>query len=82
MSKIVADCMDVSRSPLNSSQTKQLYSFPKTERFPRFSPLLYCSSERSRCDRLYNMPSSLSTRATGIGYGTRFNKSGCIKAYD
>jgi hypothetical protein len=39
MSKIVADSAVIARSPLNTSQTKQLYSFPKSERFRKDKPL-------------------------------------------
>ncbi len=37
MSKIVADSTEMSRSPMNTSVSKQLYSFPKSRRFERDS---------------------------------------------
>eukprot|EP00347_Sterkiella_histriomuscorum_P008017 403346688 len=53
-----------SQSPINTSASKSLYSFPKSSRFPKpHSPY---------CDSTYNVPDSFSRRATSIGYGKRF----------
>ena len=35
MSVIVKSKEEISKSPLNMSQSKQLFSFPRSERFPK-----------------------------------------------
>ena len=34
MSVLISDCYEIANSNLNNSKAKQLYSFPKSERFP------------------------------------------------
>ena len=60
------------RSPLNSSRSKQLYSFPKSNRFTN-------SNYISTAPYYQNKITALNNRATSFGYGNKFtleNKSG------
>jgi len=66
MSKVFAVSTDVSKSPLNSSKSKQLFSFPKSPRFDKPKILN---------DRFYDFNTTLSSRAPGIGVGDRFFRS-------
>ena len=45
----VSSCNQINRSPINSSPSKQLYSFSKDPRF---------KSEKSYCDNIYNLPNT------------------------
>lgn len=55
----------INRNCLNLSKTKQMYSFPKAERFPRS---LYIGNG---CQAIYNIPDSKSRRGASFGYGTK-----------
>jgi hypothetical protein len=70
MSVIIAKGELISKSPMNTSTSKQMYSFPKT---PRFFHL-----KSSSCDKLYNLPEVRSKREASIGYAIKsdFTKGG------
>lgn len=51
----------------NNSSSKQMYSFPRAERF------FQLSSNSSRNSKFYNIPSSLSHRSTSFGYGNKYD---------
>lgn len=53
----------INKNCLNLSKTKQMYSFPKAERFPRLSG--------NGCQAIYNLPDYKSKRGASIGYGTK-----------
>ena len=55
----------ISKSPLNHSYSKQMYSFPKDQRFRMKKP--------NRNDTFYNLPDEKSHRATSIGFGTKYD---------
>ena len=52
-------------SSIDNSPTKQKYSFPKAERFPKIS--IYGAMS------FYNIPTFKNERATSFGYGSRYN---------
>ena len=54
-------------SSIDNSPSKQKYSFPKAERFPKIS--VYGAMS------FYNLPSVKNMRATSFGYGSRYNFS-------
>ena len=64
MSVIVKSKMEISRSPINQSTSKQMYSFSKADRFP---PL----KTKGYCDIFYNLPSVTMTRFASLGKGTK-----------
>lgn len=64
MSIIVASGEAISKNILNSSRSKQMYSFSKTKRF-------YNSDSIGSATFYYNLPSVKSKRATSIGYGSK-----------
>lgn len=76
MSVIVAAGAAISKSCLNNSRTKQMYSFSKAERFPKPRPLGK-SPEPASTDpdklpkEMYDIPSTKMTRFTKFGYGNR-----------
>ncbi|CAK86276.1 unnamed protein product (macronuclear) [Paramecium tetraurelia] len=53
----------INKSPLNHSVSKQLYSFPKANRFKEFKD--------TACPNIYTLPSMMSKRGAGIGYGQK-----------
>ena len=55
----------ISRSPVNDSISKQMYSFPKAKRFP--DP----PKNSGKTDQYYSVPDGLSKRYTNMGYGHR-----------
>lgn len=71
MSVTVSTCEQVNRAPTNNSTAKQLYSFPKANRFGTNSKLLHQSIG-------YNLPTTKAARFTSFGYGSRngFNRKG------
>lgn len=52
-------------SSIDNSPSKQKYSFPKAERFPKIS--IYGAMS------FYNLPSVRTKRSTTLGYGSRYN---------
>lgn len=54
---------EISRSPINHSTSKQMYSFSRAERFP--------AVRRGYCDTFYNVPSMTMTRYATLGRGTK-----------
>lgn len=52
-------------SSIDNSPSKQKYSFPKAERFPKIS--IYGAMS------FYNLPSCKNERSTSFGYGSRYN---------
>ena len=65
MSIILKSKIEISRSPINDSVSKQMYSFPKAERFPKLS------KNNGRTDQYYSLPNIHSIRYTTLGYGQR-----------
>jgi hypothetical protein len=65
MSFILESGEVVSKSPLNTSTSKQLYSFPKTQRFFKF--------KQTTCENFYKLPEVRTSRATTLGYGKKFD---------
>ena len=65
MSIILKSKIEINRSPINNSVSKQMYSFPKSERFPKLS------KNTGRTDKYYSLPNIHSIRYTTLGYGQR-----------
>jgi hypothetical protein len=65
MSIIIAAGETISKSPLNNSPSKMMYSFPKTQRF------FY--QKRPVCDTLYVCPDNKPKRSTSFGYGNKYD---------
>ncbi|CAD8196678.1 unnamed protein product [Paramecium octaurelia] len=59
------DFTAVNRSPLNTSKTKQMYTFSKAKR--------WVDPKDNVCPPIYQLPTTLSKRAAGIGYGKKMN---------
>lgn len=57
--------LKTNRSPLNNSRFKQLYSFPKSDRFAD-------NSYRSKAPYYDNKVTALGSRATSFGYGNKY----------
>lgn len=55
----------ISKSPLNHSHSKQMYSFPKTQRFKMNKPHVN--------DQIYSLPSVRMSRTTTQGFGTKYD---------
>ena len=66
MSVIVKSKLEISRSPINQSTSKQMYSFSRAARFP---PL----KTKGYCDTFYTLPSVTMTRYASLGKGTKFD---------
>ena len=65
-----ADYQTIHGSPLNRSISKQLYSFPKSNRFsPTPEPLCKGSYEIKR--------GAMGNRSTTFGYGNKINLADC-----
>lgn len=71
MSIIIASGETISKNVLNKSTSKQMYSFPKENRFRM--------TKSSTCNNFYNLPNVLSTRSTTLGYGTKYDFTRCNK---
>ncbi|CAD8195647.1 unnamed protein product [Paramecium pentaurelia] len=52
-------------SPLNTSKSKQMYTFSKAKR--------WIDVKDNLCPPIYQLPTTLSKRAAGIGYGKKIN---------
>ncbi|KRX09777.1 hypothetical protein PPERSA_02649 [Pseudocohnilembus persalinus] len=66
MSLIVSTPQQIHSSPLNQSKSKQLYSFPKSERFKYVG--------KSVCNQFcYDLPPVIDKRKAGIGYGNKYD---------
>lgn len=66
MSLTVSTCFQICNSPLNLSQSKHLYSFPKSQRFKDIG--------KSNCEKFcYDLPPVKDHRKAGIGYGTKYD---------
>ncbi len=63
MSILVTTPEQICKSQLNSSKSKYLYSFPKSNRFNAYIKPL--------CDNIYNIPDKFSKRKAGFGYGDK-----------
>jgi len=66
MARTLANSAECSKSQLNCSPSKQIFSFSKSPRFPE--PKVYC-------DNIYNKPSAITSRGASIGYGNRFYRA-------
>ncbi len=65
MSVIIASGEVISKSPMNNSTSKMMYSFPRTERFAyQKAPI---------CDKMYTSPDMKNTRSASFGYGTKYD---------
>ena len=71
MSVIVACGEAISNSPINTSKSKQMYSFTKAERFPKIKPT--CDGD------FYNLPEVRSKRFTTLGKGTKYDFTSLAK---
>ena len=75
-----AESTHASAHPINTSKAKQLYSFPKSKRFPNtrlppYSSYTFDGSLIFSCSchqGFYNLPSAYPSRTTGFGFGDRF----------
>eukprot|EP00357_Protocruzia_adherens_P022362 CAMPEP_0114987712 /NCGR_PEP_ID=MMETSP0216-20121206/9170_1 /TAXON_ID=223996 /ORGANISM="Protocruzia adherens, Strain Boccale" /LENGTH=390 /DNA_ID=CAMNT_0002350361 /DNA_START=37 /DNA_END=1209 /DNA_ORIENTATION=+ len=65
MSLTVQNSTEVSHSPLNLSKSKQLFSFPRTERFKREV------DHATKQAPLYSLPEVSEKRAASFGYGRK-----------
>ncbi|CAD8122428.1 unnamed protein product [Paramecium sonneborni] len=59
------DRSSINRSPLNTSTSKQMYTFPKAKRWLEVKDNL--------CPPIYQLPTTLSKRGAGIGFGKKTN---------
>lgn len=66
MSLTVSTPDEINRSPLNTSPSKQLFSFAKSKRF--IDP-----SSKINQNVAYDLPSTKSRRSASFGYGKRYN---------
>ena len=57
----------VNHNAQNNSSSKQMYSFPKAKRFFEFR------SFTTRNQEIYNIPNTLSHRATSLGFGKKYD---------
>eukprot|EP00347_Sterkiella_histriomuscorum_P017541 403348945 len=64
MSQVVSTPQQINQHPVNNSTSKQLFSFSKAERFGQPKSMM---NHRIA----YDLPSMKSTRAAGLGYGSR-----------
>ena len=64
MSITISTPNQICNNALNTSLSKSLYSFPKTERFKD-------EYKKNLCDQFYQTKTSLSNRKTGFGYGVK-----------
>jgi hypothetical protein len=65
MSIIVAQGEVISKSPMNTSKSKMMYSFSKTQRF--------FSQKKNLCDTIYTFPEVRTTRSTTFGFGNKYD---------
>lgn len=66
MSIIVASGEAISRSPINTSVSKQMFSFSKAERFPK-------PPSNGYANKFYDVPDNHSKRSTTLGKGTKYD---------
>jgi predicted transcriptional regulator len=66
MSITVSNCVSICNSPLNNSMSKNLFSFPKQERFKEHKKIL---NEKIQ----YELPNVRMTRTCGFGYGNKLD---------
>ena len=66
MSVIVASGEAISKSPINTSKSKMMYSFSKSTRFPKID-------RRGYADALYLLPEIKSKRSTTFGLGNKYD---------
>jgi len=65
MSIIDSTPQQICNSPTNSSKAKMLYSFPKSNRFPK--------DKENKCDQFYEIDKKSNRRATNLGYGNKYD---------
>lgn len=81
MSLIVSTPQQINMHPVNNSTSKFLFSFSKAQRFgdPKRIQYNFYSKLRLTINRnhkiAYDLPTTISTRAASLGYGTRYNFS-------
>lgn len=66
MSITVSSPEEINKSPLNTSPSKQLFSFPKGKRF-------IIPNSKQNQNVAYNLPTTKSRRSASFGYGKRYN---------
>ena len=72
MSVILKSGEAISRSQVNNSLTKQMYSFPKAARFPIQKEWKEPKDNKTgKTDQYYTLPEVRSKRTTTMGYGNR-----------
>jgi len=70
---IMSTCQQISQSPVNTSTAKQLFSFPKAERFPKI--------KKNLNDKIaYDLPGVRAVRSAAFGYGNRYDFGGKSKS--
>lgn len=62
--------LDVSNHSLNTSTSKQKFTFPKTDRFHQHQRFKYLKKLLS-CESIYDIPSTRTNRSTSFGYGKK-----------
>jgi hypothetical protein len=67
MSSIISSGEQISNSPLNNSTSKQMYSFPRANRFQQLN------KSSSSNTFYYNLPSMIATRTTSLGKGGKYD---------
>mmetsp|Transcript_5085 Transcript_5085/g.9464 ORF Transcript_5085/g.9464 Transcript_5085/m.9464 type:complete len:203 (+) Transcript_5085:36-644(+) len=65
MSIVVSTPQQIHDAPTNASSAKQLFSFPKADRFTKPS--------KDINEAFYNSPNSLEKRTTSFGYGNKYD---------
>ena len=75
MSVVLTTTEQICKSPLNTSPSKQLFSFSKATRFSEKAnrvQYIFVEINSCSCDNFYHLPGSHNERATSFGYGNRF----------
>ena len=77
MSVIVLSGTDLCKSAINTSTAKHMYSFSKSDRFPKIKyEELPADEEKRKIYRVSYVPDTKSTRKTSFGFGKRYDFTG------
>ena len=77
MSVIVLSGTDLCKSAINTSTAKHMYSFSKSDRFPKIKyEELPTDEEKRKIYRVSYVPDTKSTRKTSFGFGKRYDFTG------
>lgn len=74
MSIVESTAEQINRSPLNTSTSKFLYSFPKADRFNGMN-------RTGSSDLFYTLPDSKNMRSTSFGFGKKFDFTSHSKGF-